>query len=280
LELRFEDSNEMSLRTNRRVLVVMLTVVAPGAGLGIAACSSGSSSGDDSSIAADSGGSKDSTVADTGPKSPNEAGVDAAPKQYCAADSVIIDAGPDGDAGPPATPQSFDSTMTGCPGAVMFNESQSLCAPSCKVCSTEDWINHHGTALPAFNYWTSDNLGFDGNTLANFGNGKACGASPYGLDGSTGPTDNPGLCENFSLPDGGSIPSGMHVCYSDPNEPYAIEQADRFGNTCYWVRCAFSLDGSVPPPPPLTPDGQAPPQYDSLGGCTGDFTAGALCCCE
>ncbi len=263
----------------RRAVLVAATFVAPAfASIAIAACGS-SSSGDDSSISPDSGSGGDSTVIDARPKLPSEAGVDAAPKKYCAADSFIFDAGPDADGGPPATPQMFDSVMAGCAGTVYFADRATLCAANCRSCTVVDWITRHGSTLPTSDYWTNDDIGFSGFT---FGNGMSCGASPYGPDGSAGPDDNPGLCFPFSFADGGPGQKPMHVCAEDPNNLYAVDQADRFGNTCTWVRCAYTLDGSVPPAPPLTPDGQAPPPYDSMGGCSGarDNTAGSLCCCE
>ncbi|MEO7114005.1 MAG: hypothetical protein ABI183_26430 [Polyangiaceae bacterium] len=259
----------------RRAFIASITFVVPAlAAIGVAACS-GSSSGDDSSISSDSGSQTDSTVAaDTGPINPNEAGVDAGPKKYCASDSFIVDAGPDADAIAPAVPQQFDSKMAGCPGIVGFVDRASLCGPTCTPCGAEDWVNHHGSTPPLYNYWTNDDLGYNGG----FASGETCSASL--IDDAAAPQP-PYICdEPFS--DGGTLFQPMRVCANhsivDVEAPFGT-QSDPLGNTCNWGRCAFSLDGGAPDYIDAGIDA-APPVFDYLGGCSDNLTAGTLCCCE
>jgi hypothetical protein len=255
----------------RRALLASITFVVPAlAAIGVGACSS-SKSGDDSSIAPDSGSQTDSTVADTGPTKPTEAGVDAAPKKYCASDSVIVDAGPDADAIAPAVPQSFDSKMAGCPGVVSYTDRATLCAASCQPCSAVDWVTRHGSTAPAYDYWTDDNLGYSGN----FEVGEACTASPFPPDAAT---PGPGACESF-LPDGGPLLAPMRVCIDNNADPFADPSTDGVGNQCNWNKCAFEIDLTIPTVVDAGPDA-APLVFDHMGGCDDNNTAGTLCCCE
>lgn len=255
----------------RRALVVSIAFVVPAlASFGLAACSS-KSSGDDSISASDAGSQTDATVAETG--TPTEAGVDAAPKKYCASDSIIIDAGPDADAIAPAAPQIFDAKMAGCPGVVAYADRATLCAASCKPCGAVDWVTHNGGTAPAYDYWTDDNLGYAGD----FDPGFACTAAPYPADAAT---PGPSSCEGF-FPDGGLAQTPMRVCIDNSAnpDPFADPSFDRVGNECNWNKCAFETDLSIPTVSDAGADA-APLVYDHMGGCSNDNTAGALCCCE
>jgi hypothetical protein len=263
----------------RRALLSFTFLIPVLGSAALEACSSSSSSsGDDSSVATDSGSQIDSTTTfgnDSGPQKIIDSGVDvdAAPaKKYCASDSLIVDAGPDADAIAPATPQQFDTTMAGCPGVVEFQDRATLCAASCTPCSAQDWILHHGNAAPAYDYWTNDNLGYEGE----YDQGFACTANPFPADAAA---PGPDTCTEFTLADGGVGLSPMRVCVDHLENPFGETLSDSLGNACNWSKCAYETDLSVPTVVDAGPDA-APPVFDHMGGCDGNLTAGTLCCCE
>jgi hypothetical protein len=54
--------------------------------------------------------------------------------------------------------EDFATNMKGCAGTVTFAARASLCAPGWSVCTANQWVNRFGGKIPAYNYWTNDNL--------------------------------------------------------------------------------------------------------------------------
>lgn len=152
------------------------------------------------------------------------------------------------------TPQdTFYNGVVGCGGSVPWNQRQNLCGAGYTVCSAQQWATLGQTPppysivgtprVPTANYWTDDDLGWGGAGPNNCdatpaGTGNSCGTVSVAIDGTT---------EN--------VPAPMRVCKPNPG-------VDAYGNTCNWAGCGL---GST------TPD-------LNFGGCSGDATAGALCC--
>lgn len=161
-------------------------------------------------------------------------------------------ADPDADAAPPTVHcvgngavQAFDGgKVFGCAGKVNWPKRATLCGPTCTVCGAATWVAQGG--VPAHNYWTDDRLGWKGTKP---------GACEADLDGGSlgcgSPTDS-GL-------DANEYP--MRVCVT--GDAAVTPVTDPEGNTCFWHDCGFNQN--------------QPSAY--FGGCSGDYTAGSLCCC-
>lgn len=124
-------------------------------------------------------------------------------------------------------PESFGNNAVGCPGAVTWDAR--ACGSGSRPCTASEWIAARGTAVPTHDYWTNDNLRYNGSGT------NACFVST--TVGNLCPTNQP-----------------MRVCKSGGADPE--------GNVCNWTDCGYGAN---------TPD-----RY--FGGCSGNATAGLLCC--
>jgi hypothetical protein len=142
--------------------------------------------------------------------------------------------------------QQFTSKMYGCAGVVIWDNRATLCNSPCVTCSATQWVNGHGSAAPTHDYWTDDNLGYNGGGAglceAILDGGNLCGAG-----GDAGDFAPFRVC----LP-ANPFPDGGFTSLKDPE-----------GNVCNWSDCGFGT---------VSPD-------EFFGGCANDFTAGTLCCC-
>lgn len=102
--------------------------------------------------------------------------------------------------------QIFGPGVEGCGGVVSWENRNSLCAPGCSACGSEQWDRLNMGIVPSAHYWTDDDLKWGG-TVA------ACWATP------------------FASSDTHECPAGwpMRVC--------AAQHTDGFGNTCTWINC-------------------------------------------
>lgn len=100
--------------------------------------------------------------------------------------------------------QAFGRGMVGCGGAVSWSNRATLCAPGYRPATADEWVNLRGTAAPSRNYWTNDDLKYNGSSLA-------CTADVSG----------------FSC--GANQP--MRVCTATGSDPH--------GNTCNWTNCGY-----------------------------------------
>lgn len=98
-----------------------------------------------------------------------------------------------------------DSAMVGCGGAVTWPERASLCSAGSRVCGADEWGVHttRGVEAPSHNYWTNDNLHYNGSA-------SACWVS----------TTEPFTC-NANQP--------MRLCTATGSDPE--------GNQCNWTHC-------------------------------------------
>ena len=125
-------------------------------------------------------------------------------------DDTVDDNGngvPDGcdGCGDPSTIEDFDGLMFGCPGTVSWPTRESLCGAGYSACSAVQWVDHRAGAVPTFNYWTADELGYDGPSAA-------CSVS---------------LTSTYSC----ATNNPMRVC--------TAAGGDSLGNTCNWENCGF-----------------------------------------
>jgi hypothetical protein len=103
----------------------------------------------------------------------------------------------------------FASDMTGCPGTVNWTDRATLCTTGFTPCTGQQWVDRRAGSGPTYNYWTDDELGYDGDD-------GVCYASltaPY-------------PCE-------GEIPAPMRVCGG---------YLDGLGNECNWIGCGWDGD--------------------------------------
>lgn len=271
------------MKTSRSLGILAVLAIPAIALSAFAGCSSSSdAAGDDDSNPV---GGHDSSIIDSAPI-PGDGGKEAAPPS-CVTGLSYVD--PEGGTHANPSPQTFAGGMNGCPGRVLYRDRASLCGPTCRVCSASEWVGKRGTDAPQYDYWVDDLLGWSGAFTApgdvcyageldasvDSGAviGEMCQSDPYPLDGGTLPDGAP--------VDGGIFdpgPTSMRVCMStDNSDPYAFFQTDPLGNTCIWLRCAFG-DHTVTYPD-AGPDA-AIPNFDYMGGCENDYTAGTLCCCD
>ena len=107
--------------------------------------------------------------------------------------------------------QVFSNGMVGCGGSVAFMSRDALCAPGYAPATAAQWVANRGTTVPTHDYWTNDNLLWNGSgpsacfVSTTVGN-TTCGASP------------------------------MRVC--------TASGTDADGNTCNWTHCG--LDANAP----------------------------------
>jgi hypothetical protein len=101
--------------------------------------------------------------------------------------------------------------MFGCSASNSWQDRASVCAPGCKVCTAQEWIDRRQGQAPRHNYWTDDNLKANG-----WGDGECNVSKLYGTNGS---------------------PYPMHVC---------ADHMDSESNTCMWIDCGMA---DIPPPP-------------------------------
>jgi hypothetical protein len=132
-------------------------------------------------------------------------------------------------------------------GGTTWANRSALCGPTCKVCTTQDWLTFQGSAVsatlkkPADNFWLDDDFG-------------SAGTAPYSCSVDMDAGAASGSCAT----------SPMHLCKSTPASNPGV--TDSTGDTCSLHDCGFA--------------GIRPDVY--LGGCgTGatDAFAGTLCCC-
>jgi hypothetical protein len=153
----------------------------------------------------------------------------------------------DANGNPTVATQKFTPKIWGCAGKYNWPAS-TACASPAVVCSVATWVSYFrgaGAAAkqPGRHYWTSDHLQYGSVT-------GACYASALPPNSSAPPY----------LYDCGANP--MKVCASSSTTPFqSVTDVD--GNVCNWTNCSNDLSG--------TPN-------DYLGGCSGNTTAGALCC--
>lgn len=57
--------------------------------------------------------------------------------------------------------ESFADNMTGCAGAVTFDQRATMCAPGWQPCSAEQWVLRSVGKAPGYHYWTSDTLRYN-----------------------------------------------------------------------------------------------------------------------
>lgn len=110
-----------------------------------------------------------------------------------------------GCAGNKAPDDFFAPGMVGCGGSVTWDKASQLCGPGFSPCTAAQWNAYRGTATPANDYWTADNLQYLGTGTnaceAVLSGGNACGVN-----------------------------RPMRVCTPD---------ADAYGNTCTWTGCGL-----------------------------------------
>jgi hypothetical protein len=94
--------------------------------------------------------------------------------------------------------------MVGCAGSVAFGDRGTLCSSSYRIATAYEWTRHFGGVAPTHNYWTDDNLHYNGSSSSCFVdfNGTAC------------PSGQP-----------------MRVCTSSGTDPE--------GNHCNWSNCGL-----------------------------------------
>jgi hypothetical protein len=142
-------------------------------------------------------------------------------------------------------PQTFAPGVVGCPGKTTWDRRDSLCGPGCRACPAAVYKQYNtsgtsGAVAPQYDYWTDDQLGYQGNGP------NACGADDNGGGQSCGSTNG--------------IPTPMRVCIPGGT-------TDTLGNVCNWNNCGLDANSS---------NGNGNFYF---GGCVGDTTAGTLCCC-
>jgi hypothetical protein len=148
--------------------------------------------------------------------------------------------------------QVFSTKMVGCadvkndPDAGMpgttWDRRTTLCGFGCRVCTAAEWVAGHpsGTITPpTYNYWTDDNLQLTSGSTGNCT--VALSDAGAGM----------GACPNRP----------MRVCVAAPDASGTV--TDPAGTTCDVHECGLNS---------ARPD-------DYFGGCVGNRTAGALCCC-
>jgi hypothetical protein len=104
--------------------------------------------------------------------------------------------------------QVFGPTMIGCAGSVTAAVAATLCAPSCHLCSAQEWTSNSNPVPPAHDYWTATALGYSMSS--------GCAAIPL----SSSPPPN-------------ACPAGMGFGVCAPTQP------DPEGNTCNVTGCGL-----------------------------------------
>jgi hypothetical protein len=106
--------------------------------------------------------------------------------------------------------QIFGPGMIGCGGAVTFANKGSLCAAGWSPCTAKQYVARRAGYIPNRNYWTSDDLHYDGS------GSSACSASK----------------------------TSGYSCGTTPMRVCTTTQPDAHGNSCNWINCG--LDGQSP----------------------------------
>ena len=105
--------------------------------------------------------------------------------------------------------QTFTKGLVGCAGTVEFDKRATLCGTGHRVCKASEWVDRRGGKSPAYNYWTDDNLRYNG-----YFTGYCYVSETKG-----------GNCG------GGATP--MRVCVSSNGGQ------DKLGNKCNWRNCGY-----------------------------------------
>ncbi len=154
-----------------------------------------------------------------------------------------------------AAGDKFNENMEGCVGTQTYANRAALCGATAHVCSADEYVGNAAVA-PTHNYWTNDDLSYSSNPNACNGScgPKSCFATAggRGFQGS----DYASACDGSSTAGGDTRP--MRVCAGN---------SDAEGNACDWTGCGFSAV-----------NGTSNPNSMYFGGCSGDPTAGTLCC--
>lgn len=137
---------------------------------------------------------------------------------------------------------TFANGMYGCPGAVDFAGRANLCNGTCQVCTAAQW-NQRRNKPPTHHYWTNDQLGYQ--------SGPVICTTTHSCSVSTSTDGGYAFCSNMP----------MRVCAA--SDAGCGGATDTSGNLCNWHGCGYET---------LTN------QY--FGGCSGNTTAGTLCCCN
>jgi len=104
--------------------------------------------------------------------------------------------------------QVFDGEMVGCAGTTTFPERATLCGPGYQPATAAQWLAHHATTAPAHDYWTDEQLRYNGT-----GSSACFVSTAVGVDcGATTP---------------------MRVC--------TPSGADAEGNQCDWTNCGINI---------------------------------------
>lgn len=139
--------------------------------------------------------------------------------------------------------------VIGCGGSVLFVDRASLCGRGWHVCTADEWVAGRGESVPENHYWTDDGtLGFAWSGDPGV-EGFTCWADAVGEPGVQACDENQPM--RVCTPgDRGDAPQGT------------VASVDAFENDCNWINCGLHTY-------PVT-------QY--FGGCSGNETAGTLCC--
>jgi hypothetical protein len=153
------------------------------------------------------------------------------------------DAGPAGDGGlgSQVLGEEFTRDMLGCPGHVQWDQRGTLCAAGYTPCDVDQWIARRAGKVPRHHYWTNDNLKYV--YLSRDGVRDSC---------------------YYSKTYGRACDTATHVCADVDQDPE--------GNKCSSFTSTFPRNCGRFDPPPIA--------NDYFGGYYGNFTAGALCCCD
>lgn len=145
--------------------------------------------------------------------------------------------------------QEVTPAIAGCGGAVLYVDRATLCGSSAHVCTADEWVAGRGTTVPDNHYWTDDDsLGFAWSgdpATPEF----TCWADAVGNPGVEACDENQPM--RVCTPgDRGDMPQGT------------VASVDTFDNGCNWINCGLG----------------AYPSTEYFGGCSGNETAGTLCC--
>lgn len=102
--------------------------------------------------------------------------------------------------------QVFDGNLVGCSGAVAFADRASLCGPGYQPATANQWVAHRRSLPPAHDYWTDDQLRYNGT-----GSSACFVSSAIGV-----------ACD---------LAAPMRVCTSTGMDPE--------GNHCEWTNCGI-----------------------------------------
>jgi hypothetical protein len=104
------------------------------------------------------------------------------------------------------TREVFGNHAAGCAGTSTWTASTGLCGSGSRPCTAAEWVAARGSAIPAHNYWTSDNLRYTGSPIS-------CSVS----------TTSGSLCTSGQP---------MRICVASGADPE--------GNLCNWHGCGLN----------------------------------------